>query len=171
MFGISLPELIVILGIALIVVGPDKLPDLARSIAKGILELKKTAEEVKEGLTREGGMFEDLRPDLDAVKTLQKELAKTTEIDWSMPEASKSAESANMADPADGLKPEKESSGALSADKQPGPETAESDAPPLSEDAAPAGEYAKTAVPVNAQSAGSTDSVEDAAQKITENRS
>ena len=82
MFGIGLPELIVILGIALIVVGPDKLPDLARSIAKGILELKKTAEDVKEGLTKEGGILEDLRPDLDAVKTLQKELAATTDIDW-----------------------------------------------------------------------------------------
>jgi Tat protein translocase TatB subunit len=82
MFGIGVPELIVILGLALIVVGPDKLPDLARSIAKGILELKKTAEGVKEGLTREGGMFEDLRPDLDAVKTLQKELAESTDIDW-----------------------------------------------------------------------------------------
>ncbi len=82
MFGIGLPELIVILGIALIVVGPDKLPDLARSIAKGILELKKTAEDVKEGLTKEGGMLEDLRPELDVVKTLQKELAETTNIDW-----------------------------------------------------------------------------------------
>ena len=82
MFGIGLPELIVILGIALIVVGPDKLPDLARSIAKGILELKKTAEDVKEGLTKEGGMLEDLRPELDSVKTLQKELAETTNIDW-----------------------------------------------------------------------------------------
>ena len=82
MFGIGLPELIVILGIALIVVGPDKLPDLARSIAKGILELKKMAEDVKEGLTKEGGMFEDLRPDVDAVKTLRKELEETTNIDW-----------------------------------------------------------------------------------------
>lgn len=82
MFGIGLPELIVILGLALIVVGPDKLPDLARSIAKGILELKKTAEGVKEGLTKEGSMFEDLRPEIDAVKTLQKELALSTDIDW-----------------------------------------------------------------------------------------
>ena len=82
MFGIGLPELIVILGLALIVVGPDKLPDLARSIAKGILELKKTAEGVKEGLTQEGSLFEDLRPELDAVKTLQKELAKSTDLDW-----------------------------------------------------------------------------------------
>ena len=95
MLGIGLPELIVILGIALIVVGPDKLPDLARSIAKGILELKKTAEDVKEGLTKEGGMFEDLRPDLDAVKTLQKELAETTDIDWRDENLVKSTASGN----------------------------------------------------------------------------
>ncbi|NOR09988.1 MAG: twin-arginine translocase subunit TatB, partial [Desulfovibrionaceae bacterium] len=41
MFGIGLPELILIMGLALIVVGPDKLPGLAKSIAKQILELKK----------------------------------------------------------------------------------------------------------------------------------
>jgi len=99
MFGIGLPELIVILGIALIVVGPDKLPDLARSIAKGILDLKKTAEDVKEGLTKEGGMFEDLRPELDAVKTLQKELAETKDIDWKDENLVKSATSGNSAEP------------------------------------------------------------------------
>jgi Tat protein translocase TatB subunit len=99
MFGIGLPELIVILGIALIVVGPDKLPDLARSIAKGILELKKTAEDVKEGLTKEGGMFEDLRPELDAVKTLQKELAETTDIDWKDENLVKSTTSGNSVEP------------------------------------------------------------------------
>jgi Tat protein translocase TatB subunit len=82
MFGIGLPELIVILGLALIVVGPDKLPDLARSIAKGVLELKKTAEGLKHELTQEGGMLEDLRPEIDAVKTLKKELAESTHIDW-----------------------------------------------------------------------------------------
>jgi sec-independent protein translocase protein TatB len=99
MFGIGLPELIVILGIALIVVGPDKLPDLARSLAKGILELKKTAEDVKDGLTKEGGMFEDLRPELDAVKTLQKELAETTDIDWKDETLVKSTGSGNTTEP------------------------------------------------------------------------
>ena len=53
MFGIGLPEMIVILAVALIVVGPDKLPELARSLAKGINELKNAMNQVKEGLNEE----------------------------------------------------------------------------------------------------------------------
>jgi sec-independent protein translocase protein TatB len=48
MFGIGLPELILIMAVALIVVGPDKLPELARSLGKGIVELKKAASSLKE---------------------------------------------------------------------------------------------------------------------------
>ena len=51
MFGIGLPEMILIMALALIVVGPDKLPDLARSLAKGMLELKKTAEGLKDSFS------------------------------------------------------------------------------------------------------------------------
>jgi Tat protein translocase TatB subunit len=54
MFGIGLPELIVILGVALIVVGPEKLPELARSLAKGLNELKKTAAALKESFEEDG---------------------------------------------------------------------------------------------------------------------
>jgi len=63
MFGIGLPEMILILALALIVVGPDKLPDLARSMAKGIMELKKTAEALKKNLT-EDGTLDSLKPDV-----------------------------------------------------------------------------------------------------------
>jgi len=53
MFGIGLPELILILGIALIVVGPEKLPELAKTLAKGINELKKAATALKESMDDE----------------------------------------------------------------------------------------------------------------------
>ena len=61
MFGIGLPELILILGIALIVVGPEKLPEMAKSIAKVVLDLKKTASSLKESLHEE--MKEELGQD------------------------------------------------------------------------------------------------------------
>lgn len=48
MFGIGLPELILIMAIALIVVGPEKLPELAKALGKGIVELKKAASSLKD---------------------------------------------------------------------------------------------------------------------------
>jgi len=75
MFGIGLPEMILILALALIVVGPDKLPDLARSIAKGIMELKKTAENLKDSLTEEGNPLNDIKPELeDTARKLKNDL-------------------------------------------------------------------------------------------------
>jgi sec-independent protein translocase protein TatB len=53
MFGIGLPEFILIMALALIVVGPDKLPGLAKTVAKQILELKKAANSLKDSLQEE----------------------------------------------------------------------------------------------------------------------
>jgi Tat protein translocase TatB subunit len=53
MFGIGLPELILIMAIALIVVGPEKLPDLAKSLGRGIAELKKAASSLKDSFNEE----------------------------------------------------------------------------------------------------------------------
>jgi len=50
MFGIGLPELLLILALALIVLGPDKLPQLAGQIARYIGELKRASEELKSQL-------------------------------------------------------------------------------------------------------------------------
>ena len=64
MFGIGLPEMIVIMAVALIVVGPDKLPELARSLAKGVAELKKTMNQVKENLNEETKIINSAQEDL-----------------------------------------------------------------------------------------------------------
>ena len=50
MFGIGLPELIVIAVIALIVVGPKKLPDLAKSLGKVLSEFLRAADDVTDNI-------------------------------------------------------------------------------------------------------------------------
>ena len=78
MFGIGLPEMILILALALIVVGPDKLPELARSVAKGVLELKKTVSTLKEDLA-EDNPFDAVKPELeDAAESIKKQLGEAT---------------------------------------------------------------------------------------------
>lgn len=57
MFGIGLGEFIVIAAIALIFVGPDKLPGLARALGKGFLEFKRATNEIKSTVQSE---FDDL---------------------------------------------------------------------------------------------------------------
>ena len=83
MFGIGLPEMILILALALIVVGPDKLPDLARSLARTILDLKKTAEGLKESFREEGNPLEEIRPELeDAARSLKSNLLEQPASAW-----------------------------------------------------------------------------------------
>ena len=48
MFGIGMPEMLLILAIALIVIGPKKLPDLAKSLGRAMREFKKATNEFKE---------------------------------------------------------------------------------------------------------------------------
>jgi len=50
MFGIGMPEMILILAVALIVIGPKKLPDLAKSLGKAMGEFKKATSDLKESM-------------------------------------------------------------------------------------------------------------------------
>lgn len=58
MFGIGMPELLLILAVALIVIGPKKLPDLARSLGKAMGEFKRATNDLKQTIEKETGLDE-----------------------------------------------------------------------------------------------------------------
>ena len=53
MFGIGFPELLLILAIALVVIGPKRLPDIARALGRGLSEFKKATDELKQTIHEE----------------------------------------------------------------------------------------------------------------------
>ncbi|WP_035216280.1 twin-arginine translocase TatA/TatE family subunit [Desulfobulbus elongatus] len=106
MFGIGLPEIIVILAVALIVVGPDKLPGLARSLAKGLMEMKKTLNQVKESLTEEDETLKTVQRDLrTTADDLRTRLIDTDLSEWK-PAAGPDARSGRDQEPVIDVEPE-----------------------------------------------------------------
>jgi TatA/E family protein of Tat protein translocase len=82
MFNIGLPELLIIVAIALIVFGPNKLPELAKAFGKAMREFKKATEEVKESFEAETKDLEELKSTLtqDSFLTdLAEEITTSTE--------------------------------------------------------------------------------------------
>ena len=64
MFGIGGSEIIVILVVALLFLGPDKLPDAAKTISKGIRDLKKQSRALQQQIESDeqiGGAIRDLK--------------------------------------------------------------------------------------------------------------
>jgi sec-independent protein translocase protein TatB len=64
MFGLGMGEIMVILIVALLVLGPDKLPGAAKSIGKGLRELRKHTRDLQETIEQDehlGGTVRELR--------------------------------------------------------------------------------------------------------------
>ena len=88
MFGIGMPEMLVILALALIIIGPKKLPDLAKSLGRAMREFKRATNEFKETIQLESELsdvketFNDISNEVkDAVDpNLKPEKQKTNEI-------------------------------------------------------------------------------------------
>lgn len=73
MFGLGIPELILIFVIALIVFGPKKLPDLGKSIGRGIAEFRRASMEVKESIESEMREVEK-SVDISKIEAAQQEM-------------------------------------------------------------------------------------------------
>jgi TatA/E family protein of Tat protein translocase len=78
MFDIGLPELLVIVVIALIVFGPNKLPELAKAFGKAMREFKKATEEMKESFETETRDLKELKTSLPSENQLTNLLEKIT---------------------------------------------------------------------------------------------
>jgi TatA/E family protein of Tat protein translocase len=78
-FDISGGEIMVILLAAFIVFGPDKIPEIARKIGKGMNEIRRASDEIKREITKEtrkvendlnleGSVYKDIKKSADEIR-------------------------------------------------------------------------------------------------------
>jgi Tat protein translocase TatB subunit len=82
MFGIGPMELAVILLVALLVLGPKRLPEVMKMMGRMMAELKKAAEDVKKEIVQEDdlkGIQDSLREIGDVPRLVQRQLEKEVE--------------------------------------------------------------------------------------------
>ena len=70
--NIGVPELIIILAIALLVFGPRKLPEVGRSIGRALREFRKTSDEIKDKIEEEiqASEFKDIEEEINRLNSL-----------------------------------------------------------------------------------------------------
>jgi len=106
MFGIGMPEMILILAIALIVIGPKKLPDLAKSLGRAMREFKRATSEFKESIEIDdevkelkdvkksfGDLSDEIRENMDLTKELADLNDSKKETNSTLPAPSEDEES------------------------------------------------------------------------------
>ncbi|HEY2739524.1 MAG TPA: TatA/E family twin arginine-targeting protein translocase [Thermoanaerobaculia bacterium] len=62
MFGLGVPEMIFILLLALLIFGPKKLPEIGRTLGKGMSEFRKASNELTRSINAELSLDEDPTP-------------------------------------------------------------------------------------------------------------
>ena len=89
MFGIGTTELVVILIVALIVIGPAKLPEMAKSLGKALGEFRRVTTDVKRTIEMEAEQADQKA----RTEQAKKELFPETAADAPTPAAEQSASS------------------------------------------------------------------------------
>ena len=83
MFGIGLPELMVILVVAIVVFGPDRLPEFGRQAGRFVRTLRGMAGQARDELRKElGPEYADLRlSDLDPRQAIRRHILEAMDED------------------------------------------------------------------------------------------
>jgi sec-independent protein translocase protein TatB len=84
MFGIGMPEMIIILAVALIIFGPKRLPELAKSLGRALGEFKRATSDLKQSIETDTGL-DEVRSSLNDVK---KDIKSQVDITDSTPSSS-----------------------------------------------------------------------------------
>ena len=85
-FGISFPELIIIAFVAVLMFGPERMPELAKSAARLVKNLRQLAAKTQDDLRRElGPDFADLRlTDLNPREAIRRHVLNGIDLDMGL---------------------------------------------------------------------------------------
>lgn len=118
MFGIGMPEMLLLLAVALIVIGPKKLPDLARSLGRALGEFKRATSDLKDSIETQTGLGE-VR---DSINEAKEGIKAQVDIVGSIPDPSKVPSQPASGEPSDGpMDPVKSAFDELNADSDESP--------------------------------------------------
>ncbi len=74
MFGIGMSELLLIMVIGLVVIGPKQLPEVARSLGKMFAQFKRTTNDLKDQVDREVRQFTEMEEVKEFKRSMEEEM-------------------------------------------------------------------------------------------------
>ena len=144
MLNVGPLELLVVLAVALIVVGPERLPELARSVGRALRQFREVQDEVRDMVS--SGMDDEMREAASEFRKAAGTAKRATDVKGAMRRAERSIRQETTAPPrrprtsTDTPEPAREAAPGPSdepSDRPAGPSDAETSSPPPRNDTAP----------------------------------
>jgi sec-independent protein translocase protein TatB len=118
MFGIGMSELLVILVIGLVVIGPKQLPEVARTLGKLFAQFKRTTNDLKDQVDREVKQFTEMEEVKEFKRSMEDELTgvKTEAQDFVQKQMEEGERLVSLEEDAQRAGPNHGDAGALASD-------------------------------------------------------